>query len=99
MPTTTLALAVGSLSTATAAALIKPLSPLDTLTSGLASITRLPIGTDVSPERSAAPAPPHDLVLYEYEASPFCRKVREAMSGLDLTVDMKPCPGARAGFR
>lgn len=38
------------------------------------------------------------LKLYEYEASPYCRKVREAASMLDLRVTMLPCPGARKGF-
>jgi glutathione S-transferase len=37
-------------------------------------------------------------VIYEYDASPFCRKVRDACAVLDLTVDFRPCPGARAGF-
>ena len=42
--------------------------------------------------------PAKTLIIYEYEASPFCRKVREACSILDLTVEYRPCPGARAGF-
>lgn len=37
-------------------------------------------------------------IIYEYEASPFCRKVREACSILDLTVEYRPCPGARQGW-
>jgi hypothetical protein len=37
-------------------------------------------------------------ILYEYEASPFCRKVREACAMLDLTVEYRPCPGARQGW-
>lgn len=37
-------------------------------------------------------------VIYEYEASPFCRKVREACCLLDLTVEYRPCPGARQGW-
>lgn len=48
--------------------------------------------------RGECARPTKPLVLYEYEASPFCRKVREAMAMLDLTVEFKPCPGARAGF-
>lgn len=44
----------------------------------------------------ARPAKP--LILYEFEASPFCKKVREAMSMLDLTVEYRPCPGARQGW-
>ncbi|CAE8708171.1 unnamed protein product [Polarella glacialis] len=42
--------------------------------------------------------PTQPLVLYEYEGSPFCRKVREALSMLDVSCEMRPCPGARAGF-
>jgi glutaredoxin len=42
--------------------------------------------------------PVKTLIIYEYEASPFCRKVREACAMLDLTVEYRPCPGARAGF-
>ena len=38
------------------------------------------------------------LVLYEYEASPYCKRVRETINLLDLTVEYRPCPGARAGF-
>ena len=38
------------------------------------------------------------LQLYKYEPSPYCRKVREAMSMLELNVTMLPCPGARNGF-
>jgi hypothetical protein len=38
------------------------------------------------------------LILYEYEGSPYCQKVREAMSMLDLTVEYRPCPNARYGF-
>lgn len=48
--------------------------------------------------RGECARPSKPLVLYEYEASPFCRKVREAIAILDLTVVYKPCPGARAGF-
>ena len=39
--------------------------------------------------------PVKSISIYEYEASPYCRKVREAVSLLDLTVTYKPCPGAR----
>eukprot|EP00931_Biecheleriopsis_adriatica_P096272 TRINITY_DN69932_c0_g1_i1.p1 TRINITY_DN69932_c0_g1~~TRINITY_DN69932_c0_g1_i1.p1 ORF type:complete len:373 (-),score=41.05 TRINITY_DN69932_c0_g1_i1:86-1162(-) len=53
---------------------------------------------DTSPILEAAPRPKEPLVLYEYESSPFCRKVREFAQMLDITVEMRPCPGARAGF-
>lgn len=32
------------------------------------------------------------LLLYEFEACPFCRKVREAITILDLDVIFYPCP-------
>lgn len=35
--------------------------------------------------------PEKTLVLYEFEACPFCRKVREAMSELDLAYECRPC--------
>ena len=44
------------------------------------------------------PRPEKTLIIYEYEASPFCRKVREACSMLDLVVEYRPCPGARYGW-
>lgn len=34
------------------------------------------------------------LILYEFDSSPFCRKVRDACTMLDLTIDVRPCPGA-----
>lgn len=37
-------------------------------------------------------SPPIALVLYEFEACPYCRRVREALSALDLEVMVVPCP-------
>ena len=42
--------------------------------------------------------PAQPIKIYEYEPSPYCRKVREACSILDLPVTYLPCPGARKGF-
>ena len=53
---------------------------------------------DESPLLVTAPRPKDPLILYEYEGSPFCRKVRESALLLDIPVEMRPCPGARAGF-
>ncbi len=39
------------------------------------------------------------LVLYEFEACPFCRKVREALTELDLEAEIRPCPKGGARFR
>lgn len=36
--------------------------------------------------------PVKPLKLYEFEACPYCRKVREALSVLDLDVIIYPCP-------
>ena len=32
--------------------------------------------------------------MYEFDSSPFCRKVRDACSELDLTLELRPCPGS-----
>ena len=53
---------------------------------------------DTSPLLADSPRPAQPLLLYEYEGSPFCRKVREAALLLDISVELRPCPGARAGF-
>jgi glutathione S-transferase len=44
-----------------------------------------------------APRPQKPLILYEYDGSPFCKRVRETINLLDLTVEYRPCPGARQG--
>ncbi|EYF02963.1 glutathione S-transferase N-terminal domain-containing protein [Chondromyces apiculatus] len=36
--------------------------------------------------------PEKPLELYEFEACPFCRKVREALTALDLDAVIYPCP-------
>ena len=43
--------------------------------------------------------PSKPLELYEYEACPFCRKVREAVSMLDLDVVVYPCPRDGTRYR
>lgn len=47
--------------------------------------------------RGECPRPEGQLVLYEFDSSPFCRKVRDACAHLDLTVLLLPCPGALEG--
>ena len=39
------------------------------------------------------------LELYEFEGCPFCRKVREALSILDLDAMIRPCPKGAPGYR
>ncbi|EKX42077.1 hypothetical protein GUITHDRAFT_74279 [Guillardia theta CCMP2712] len=43
--------------------------------------------------------PKKPLELYEFEACPFCRKVREVISMLDLDVMIYPCPRDGDRFR
>ncbi len=38
-------------------------------------------------------------MLYEFEACPFCRKVREALTRLDLDAEIRPCPRGGVRFR
>ena len=59
------------------------ISPLNTASSGLASAWR-PKGRRVRPGHEARVQPPEHLVLYNFEASPFCRKVRETLQELNL---------------
>ncbi|GMH35799.1 hypothetical protein BSKO_03667 [Bryopsis sp. KO-2023] len=62
-------------------------------TSGFASISRLSFGTSAGPASLArASDPVQPLSVYEFEACPFCRRVREAVTDLDLTVNFYPCP-------
>lgn len=43
--------------------------------------------------------PAERIVLYEFESCPFCRKVREALSDLDLETEIRPCPKGGTRFR
>ena len=43
--------------------------------------------------------PTHALQLFEFEGCPYCRKVREALSVLDLEADVFPCPKNGPRFR
>jgi glutathione S-transferase len=45
------------------------------------------------------PRPERPLELYEFEACPFCRKVREALSILDLEALVHPCPKGGERYR
>ena len=50
-------------------------------------------GITVVPGLNPSYKPKKPIIVYEYEASPDCRKVREACSMLDLIVEYRPCPG------
>jgi len=60
------------------------------------SVLRFPLGFRVG---ALGERPVKQLELYEYEGCPFCRKVREALSMLDLEVLVKPCPRGGERFR
>ncbi|MDN5874623.1 MAG: glutathione S-transferase N-terminal domain-containing protein, partial [Sinobacteraceae bacterium] len=48
---------------------------------------------------AARKRPETPLALYEFEACPFCRLVREALTELDLDVLIRPCPQGGQRFR
>ncbi|MCU4412512.1 glutathione S-transferase N-terminal domain-containing protein [Acinetobacter sp. WU_MDCI_Axc73] len=43
--------------------------------------------------------PEKPLKLYEFEGSPFCRRVREALTLLNLDVEIYPCPKGGQKYR
>lgn len=47
----------------------------------------------------AAVQPEKPITLYEFEASPYCRAVREVLTALHLDVDIRPCPKGGTRFR
>ena len=69
---------------------------LDALNSSLASTLRLWRGTNARP---AARQPKKHLELYEFEACPYCRLVREALTELDLDALIRPTPHGGKRFR
>ena len=69
---------------------------LDIATSSLASVARGMNGLRVVP---LGPRPEKPLVLFEFEGCPYCRKVREALSILDLDAVVHPCPKNGPRFR
>jgi len=68
----------------------------DVASSLLASILRIGTGMEVA---GAGARPEKMLELYEFEGCPFCRKVREALSILDLDAMIYPCPQNGPRFR
>ena len=84
-----------ALSHAAMLAAFKPVTPVDTLTSGLASIARLPLGTNIAPLLEAgdnsALRDNAQLTLFDVESDADCRSVREVITFLDMNVLIKPC--------
>ena len=54
-------------------------------------VSGLRLGRGMVAKRSASEPPAKPLVLFEFEACPYCRKVREVMSELDLSYRCHPC--------
>ena len=69
---------------------------LDVTTSFLSTLARFGTGAFLAP---LGPRPEKPLELYEFEACPFCRKAREALSALDLEAVIYPCPKGGPRFR
>ena len=69
---------------------------LDVMTSFTATVARLGSGISVA-ARGKRPSKP--LRLYEFEGCPYCRKVREALSILDLNAEILPTPKNGPRFR
>ncbi|ERM99655.1 hypothetical protein AMTRI_Chr11g158130 [Amborella trichopoda] len=69
---------------------------LEVATSSLSTAARFPWGSKSVLESShgfeTGQKPPQYLKLFEFEACPFCRRVREAMTELNLAVEVYPCP-------
>src|SRR3984957_1503480 len=72
------------------------MSSLDPASSFLASAARLGAGGSARPARRR---PERLLEIYEFEACPFCRRVREALSEFDLDALILPCPRGGTRFR
>jgi glutathione S-transferase len=69
---------------------------LDVASSLAATLARGASGLAVG---SLGRRPAQPLRLYEFEGCPYCRKVREALSILDLEADVFPCPKGGPRFR
>jgi len=68
----------------------------DLTTSLLSTFARFGHGASTG---ALGPRPERLLELYEFEGCPFCRKVREALSVLDLDAVIYPCPKGGPRFR
>ncbi|HEY4175973.1 MAG TPA: glutathione S-transferase N-terminal domain-containing protein [Kofleriaceae bacterium] len=66
------------------------------VSSTAASVVRYPLGYRVA---AVGPRPATLLELYDIEACPYCRKVREALTMLDLDVLIRPSPHGGTRFR
>lgn len=69
---------------------------IDVTTASLSTLIRFMAGNFIVP---IGGRPEKPLELYEFESCPFCRKVREALSMLDLDVLVYPCPKGGGRYR
>lgn len=69
---------------------------LDVSTSFVSTLLRPGAGMYV---RGVGPRPEARIRLYEFEGCPFCRKVREMLTTLDLDAAIFPCPKGGTRFR
>ncbi|HET6471124.1 MAG TPA: glutathione S-transferase N-terminal domain-containing protein [Pseudomonadales bacterium] len=65
---------------------------------GSLATTTLRFGAGIATEPRSA-RPPLLLELYEFEACPFCRIVREVLTELDLDALIRPCPKGGTRYR
>ena len=72
------------------------LRAFDVASSTAGTILRLGAGLSVG---ALGARPEQPLVLYEFESCPYCRRVREALSILDLEAEIRPCPKGGHRFR
>ncbi|XP_057534369.1 uncharacterized protein LOC130812788 isoform X1 [Amaranthus tricolor] len=56
-------------------------------------------GLTVKESSKLGPRPEKPIEIYEFESCPFCRKVREIVSVLDIDVLYYPCPRNGPNFR
>lgn len=69
---------------------------LDVSTSFVSTLLRPGAGMFV---RGVGPRPEARVRLYEFEGCPYCRKVREMLTTLDLDAAIFPCPKGGTRFR
>lgn len=62
------------------------------LTGAAGAAARGALGAFVLPGAASFPRPTAPLKLYAFEGCPFCQRVREAFSLLDLEYQHRPCP-------
>jgi glutathione S-transferase len=72
------------------------MSTFDVVTASVTTLLRGGLGMRVG---SLGPRPEQPLELYEFEGCPFCRRVRETLSVLDLEAIVHPCPKGGHRFR